>query len=125
MSKSPEVWYRYDDVQYAASDYDDGYRHGPGETRVELSEYGVVRHTPKGVWVCAGPSWSSQAIDSMHGYERFVLISARKRLCYATKEEAMTSFIARKKAQIRIYKAKIARAERALAAAARMDEVLK
>lgn len=81
---------------------------------VELQEYEILRTTPKGVWIRRGSSYG------LHGDERFVLLGARKRFACPTKEEALESFIARKKAQKRIYEARARHAERALKIAKNM-----
>jgi hypothetical protein len=93
-----ETWYRYEDIVYA-SIYDDG----PGRLVVELREYEVLRHTPKGVWLTMG-----------FGDKRFVLRGAHKRFACPTKLEARESFIARKRRQIRIHEAQAARARSAI-----------
>jgi hypothetical protein len=90
-----EIWYRYEDIVYASL-YDDG----PGRLVVELREYEVLRHTPKGVWLTLG-----------FGDKRFVLRGARKRFACPTKLEARESFIARKTRQMKIHLACAARAK--------------
>lgn len=96
-----EVLYRYEDVVYATP-FDDEGRY-PGTLKLELREYAVLRRTAKGVWIGVG------------GDERFVLTTARRRYACLTIEEACESFIARKKAEIRIHEARVARARQALA----------
>lgn len=97
-----EVWYRYEDVQYAPPPDEWGDRHGTGRLAVELRTYEVVKHTPKGVW-----------IDYAFG-RRFVLREANKRFACPTKGEAAASFKARKLRQAKIYEARASRARRAL-----------
>jgi hypothetical protein len=46
---------------------------------------------------------------------KFVLLTAKKQYACATKEEALTSFLARKERQIKILEANLERAKRALA----------
>lgn len=108
------VWYRYEDVHYAAPADEFGDSLGHGSCEVRLREFEVLRTTPKGVWL-------SMALGEFRiisePLERFVLRDARRRFACPTKEEAMESYKARKRAQIRIYKARAARAERALNAA--------
>lgn len=72
-----EVWYRFDDPST------------PG-AEPYLSEFRVVRETPKGV-----------VLDE-YGYERFVLKEARKRFAYPTKQLALQSYLIRKDRQIGI-----------------------
>lgn len=82
-----EVWYRYEDMRWAPplNEFDEPV--GSGRSDIRLLEFEVLKHTPKGVWV---GSWSNK---------RFVLTSARKRYACPTKQEALDSFIARKKRQ--------------------------
>lgn len=97
-----EYLYRYEDVQYAS--YDPFSDHsGPGELRVRLRKFPIERRTRKGAWVCG----------------RFVLLSARKRYACPTQDEAMESFIARKKRQLSIHQYAVARAQTALRIAQR------
>jgi hypothetical protein len=107
------TWYRYHDVAYSTG-YDEFTDRSTGSViEVELKEYEVLRHTPKGVWINASPFRSSTSLKDLAD-EKFVLLSARKRFAHPTRKEAMTSFLARKKAQIRIYEARISRAKTAL-----------
>jgi len=96
--------YRYEDVQYAppVNEWDEPV--GEGRVVVYLYSFPVVRRTPKGAWICG-----------VIGKERFVRLDARKRFACPTIEEARKSFVARKKAQLRIYEAMIHRVEKALA----------
>ena len=101
-----DVLYRYQETHYAppADEMGDPGR-GEGSVEVSLHEYPVVRRTPRGCW-----------IDLGYGDERFVLTSARKQFACPTEAAARESFMARKRAQIRIYRACIARTECALSA---------
>ncbi len=107
-----ELMYRYEDVAYAAPFDDTGCL--PGTLEVELRTYRVVRRTAKGAWI-AGCFPDSDGFDLI-GAERFVLLAARKRFACPTIDEARQSFIARKRKQARIYKARMERALRAIAA---------
>lgn len=70
-----------------------------------LMTFTVVRRTPKGAWVIAQP----------YGFkERFILDSARKKYCYPDHNQALTSFIARKRRYISILKHNLENAEHAL-----------
>lgn len=97
-----EYWYRYDDRQYAPplDEYDNVC--GEGRVEVTLTKFPIIKYTPKGAWI------------DLYGDKKFVLRTARKRYACPTKEEAKESFLARKAKQIRIYKAKIRRAELAI-----------
>lgn len=92
-----ETWYRYHDVCYAdpLNEYDEPV--GTGRHSIELTEFVVKKHTPKGVWI--GWAWSDTP-------KRFVLHAARKKFAHPTKREAMLSFIERKKRQHGIYQSR-------------------
>lgn len=106
-----DVLYRYEETHYAppADEFGDASR-GPGSCEVHLREYRIIRRTPKGYWVAL--DLGDFGISS----ERFVLASSRKRFACPTEAEARESFRARKRAQIRIYRARIERTEQALRA---------
>lgn len=111
-----EYWYRYEDVKYAAPI--DEYERPIGEGRVEvrLRKYRVIKHTPKGVWI-SQDFWFTPHHDHIYPdnvNKKFVLRDARKRFACPTIEEALESFKARKKRQIRILRAQARDAEKAL-----------
>ena len=106
-------FYRYEDVMYAGPVDECGDYSGPGELRVELREYEVVKTTPKGAWI------RRSSMDN----KRFVNLQARKQYACPTIEEAAESFKARKNAQIRIHQARVVRAQRALYILAHGKEV--
>ena len=85
-----ESYYRYNSVLYS-------------ESRIYIfeTEYAVLSHTPKGVW-----------IEEYPGKKRFVLKNAKKKFACATQKEALESFRARKRRQIKIleHQLKIAKA---------------
>lgn len=86
----PTTMYRYEERRYAPSlDERDNPIPGSGRTEIILMEFKVIRSTPKGVWI---GDWG----------DRFVLLSARKRYACPTIEEALESFLARKRRQARI-----------------------
>ena len=74
----------------------------PPNIVIDPIKYDVKKTTPKGVWIYAG-------LD-----KKFVLLSARKKFAHPTKEEALDSFIARKKRQMSIVRYQFTRAEIAL-----------
>lgn len=103
-----DTFYRYDDSLRASLDHwEDSYR---THTVLEETKFTVVRTTPKGVWVERG------ALGFVTK-RAFILLSAKKRLAYATKEEALQSLIARKNRQADIYRARAADADKAKAMA--------
>ena len=69
-------WYRYRDEYFRE-----------GDVRIFEQVLKVLKETPKGVWLN----------DS--GNRRFVLRDARKRFACPTRQEALESFIARKRLQ--------------------------
>lgn len=97
-----EIWYRYEDVRYASSIDEFDQPLGDGYLEVKLREYPVFKHTAKGVWL----GWASR--------DKFVLKNSRKQYACPTIEEAKQSFIARKKRQASIYRARLRDAEKAL-----------
>lgn len=74
---------------------------GPGRTELYLHSYEVLKETPKGVWIQA------------YGTKKFILQNARKKFACPTIEEAIESFIARKKRQIRILSGQLENAKMA------------
>lgn len=97
-----EVYYRYEDVRYAALIDEWGVAEGPGRLEVKLREYPVIKKTKKGAW-----------INARYG-RRFVLDNVRKTYACPTIAEARKSFIARKTRQAGIYRARLRQAEEAL-----------
>jgi hypothetical protein len=96
-----DVFYRCEEMLYAPSlDIDN--LAGNVRVAVDLLEFPVMKKTLKGVWL------------DVCGSKKFVLLTARKRFACQTKEEAIESFIARKKRQILILKNQLRNAEAAL-----------
>lgn len=81
------VMYRYEESQF-----DETY------SRLWLRIFPVIKTTKHGVW-----------IDLGYERKRFVLQGARKCFANPTKEEAALSFLARKRRQVRILEAQLAR----------------
>lgn len=99
-----DVWYRFEEVTYSpgVDEYGDVLR-GDGDVRLWLYRLPVLKLTPKGAW-----------IETQYGRRRFVLRGALKRYACPTVKEAAASYHARKRAQIRIYSARIRAAERGI-----------
>lgn len=97
----PEYWFRYDDVRYSVmnDDYGDSFS---THMKIELRKYPVIKHTATGVWL----------VGSLG--KRFVKRECRKRYAAPTLALAKESFIARKKKQAAIYRARAEQAERAI-----------
>ena len=71
---------------------------------LHLETFKMLKKTPCGAW-----------IEYYGGGKKFVLDAARKRFAWPTKEEALISFRARKKRQIKILTARLHDAKQALA----------
>lgn len=103
-----EAWYRVEDHRTAPSlDEWENPIPGSGRLHITIYPYRVLRHTPKGVWL----------EDHTQPGGRFVLKDSRKRFACPTKEEAIESFIARKRRQCEILKAQLDHVERVLTVA--------
>lgn len=70
---------------------------------VGIDHFPVTKKTPKGVWVTA---W---------GGPKFILDGAGRRFAYPTREQAIDSFMRRKRRQIQILHSNLASAEAQLA----------
>lgn len=79
-----------------------------GGVAVRLYEHRVLKTTPCGAWI------------DHFGARRFVKSDARKRFACPTKEEAMVSFIARKRRQAAILRGQLDGVEEALRKAKEM-----
>ena len=85
--------YRYEDRHYYY-----------GGARVDLLEFEVIKETSSGVWI-KSPYYSKN---------KWVNLKARKKFACPTVEEALESYLMRKKRQIRILKGQLSRAKSAL-----------
>lgn len=103
-----DTWYRFEDVLYAAPLDEYEIPIGPSRLEVKLRRYTVTKVTPKGV--------------RLDGW-RFVLTDAGKKFACPTEDAALVSFIARKQRQLKILRAQVQRAERALAHVARPNSL--
>lgn len=93
--QTTEVWYRYVDMRWVPSLNEFDEPQGSGTSDIQLQEYEVLKHTPKGVWLDDFPN------------KRFVRASTRKQFAHPDRAAAMTSFLARKTRQLKIYTARI------------------
>ncbi len=92
-----EHWYRYEEI-YTAPPVDEWERSiGEGGVIIHLHKFRVKHHTPKGVWL---------ALYGDQEAQRFVLRDAHKRYACPTLEEALVSFLARKRRQLTIFEAR-------------------
>jgi len=89
----PEYLYRYHDVHYTTG------------VQVHMRKFKVVKETPCGYWVKLFESFDDK---------KWVPNNTRKRYAYPNKEEALTSFIARKRRQVKILETQLSIAKYAL-----------
>ena len=92
-----EQYYRYEEILISSVWY---------RVKLYLKILNVIKHTPCGVWLEL----------PYGGGKRFVLKYARKQYALPTKEEALLSYYARKRIQIKIFTAKLEIAKAALEA---------
>lgn len=98
--KVGDIWYQFKVKRYASSsEFEDVFS---VHSVLEEVQFTVSKVTPKGVWLVLRPFEAPQ----------FVRLSAVKRTAYATKEEALTSLQARKRAQMRILATRLDTAQR-------------
>lgn len=112
---SQEVAYRYEDRLYSVTLDADREEFG---SRVDLAllEFPVIKHTPCGFWI---------DVDFFAQEKKFVRTTANKRYACLTLQEAIDSFLARKRRQHRIYAAKVRNIEEAQRLGQRVKENLK
>ncbi len=104
-------WYRYQERVFANFPDDFESSRWPSTVRLQLQEFEVAKVTPKGVRLENG---------------RFVLLEARKRFACPTKEEALKSYVARKRRQQGILNSQLYQVARGIALAEKeMIKVLK
>ena len=99
MSEVGDVWYRIENKQYANYDPFEEYEQTGSHTVIELYKFRVEKVTPHGVRLNNG---------------KFINHDWTKQFANPSMEEAEISFVARKKRQGDIYRAKAARADRAI-----------
>lgn len=85
--------------------YDIAYTDGP---KICCEEFEVVKPTPRGYW------FEHKEFRALFPERKWTSSNAMRRYAYPTKKEAMINYIARKFAQIRIYKGRLAMAAQAL-----------
>lgn len=76
------------------------YRYVDAQDVVLLEEYRVVRRTPKGCWIQIAPGYPKPKL-------KFVLNDSVKRWAHDTRDDAKTSFLARKRRQLSILRNRI------------------
>jgi len=109
--------YRYEMVVYAETGYDDYERRwylDPRNVQLNLSIFYIQKFTPCGVWI-------SIYKYGVNGWRKFVNLKANKKWACKTKEEALTSFIARKRRHIDIYESRLVEIKTALEKALQLE----
>lgn len=101
--KIGDTWYRFQDYYYSTTIDPEREIYGSRQL-FEMRTMTVSALTPKGVWL--GYFAGSKS--------KFILLSARRKSYHPTQALALESFIARKKAQVRIYKTRLLDARAAL-----------
>lgn len=103
---SPEKVYRYHDYVTNVG------------VHVGEYEYKVLKETPRGYWIQLYPSrWENRVS------RKWVNKYSKKRFAYPSKEEALASFLARKRRQIQILQSQLDRAKVALSIKSQRTEV--
>lgn len=97
-----EYLYRVEDYLTAGMAVDEFENYGPSTVNIRYLQFVIVRRTPKGAWI------------NVYGEHKFVNLNAYKKFACATKEDALTSFLARKEKLISIMEARIKHAVAAI-----------
>ena len=85
-------FYRYELMRYSSVDqFGDSI---PTTPRLTLTQYGLVRETPKGYWIEAYYK-GGDAHSLRHSDQRWIPKVSKKRYAYPTKEEALDNYIRR------------------------------
>lgn len=95
--------YRYVDVCYSVTIDAERELYGTSDPKLVLQTFRIEHLTKCGVWIEYG------------GKLKFINLSATKQFACTTDALARASYRERKKAEVRIYKARLAKAEKALA----------
>lgn len=94
---NPILFYRYDDAIHSDGVY------------IHLALYVFEKETPQGWWITRHPRWIWNADTN----KRWVSKTARKRFAYPDKEQALKSFVFRKRKQVAILKDRLCHAQHA------------
>jgi hypothetical protein len=97
-----DILYRYREVQMDEIHSDD-VRAASKAMRLYLDSYPVLKHTRCGCWIALG-----------YGMKKFINLDARRKWAHESPEDAMKSFVARKKRQITILRHQLLKAEAAV-----------
>lgn len=98
--------------------YDIAYTH-LNNVEIALHKFDLLKETPQGYWIVPNLRWHS--LEAKEKHKRWIHKVSRKRFAYPTKEEALYSFIMRKKKQIIYCKRDMRNAEAALNIARKIE----
>ena len=106
--------YRYEDRVYSTCSISVSGNETYGTTPVKLEcyDFEVIKETLCGYWI------------SFASTKKWVSKTSGKRYAYPTKQQALEGFLRRKSTQIKIYSAKLARAQTAVVLAEREHKLL-
>lgn len=84
---------------------------------IRVEEFKPIKETPQGYWVVSryAPAWLAEGELRKRKFARWVSKTSIKRKCYPSIEEAMSSFVKRKRRQASILRWQLEQAELALA----------
>jgi len=113
-----EYLYRYDYRVYGCGvdQFDEPIR-GCNHVKLQVTKYKVLKRTPKGAWI--------DYFNVNGNNEKFVRLTAKKQFACNTKEEALESFLFRKKRQLSILTSQIANVKTAINIANNMKDPAK
>lgn len=89
-----EVLYRYEPLAFTEGfldEHDQWHTTGAGTVELRLVPYPVLRHSPRGAWI---------SVSLYPREDKFILRDAYKHWACETKEQALESFIRRKRRQL-------------------------
>lgn len=115
-----DIWYQYKDVVYAPMLDEFENPCGPSRIEVKLLMWRVVKVNPQSVWVVRTypnePFYGVKEFDAayLRAYRTLMYNGSKRKPAHPSKAEALRSFLAKKRAQVRIHSAKVARAEKAM-----------
>lgn len=92
-----------------------------GCVSLDLKVFDLEKETPEGYWISLSTNGSSLS-KYFNTKPRWISKRSRKRYAYPTREEALRSFILRKKAQVRIVSNQLHNAEQALSVAVDIED---
>lgn len=112
--RETEFGWRFEDRRYAAADEFGDYSHS--YTQIEFHAYLIHHRTKCGMWLMRTGNHDTLYFGDTGGNkpDRFVNLQANKKWAVDSVQGAIDSFVARKKRQARIYKARVSAARHAI-----------